>query len=115
MWAGTIVGDVLSQEGVGHALPSSNMLDNLAFGGGVGVVWWCFRGCLELWGGVWCGVVVWVVGAWVGLGCWWGGDGVGLMWGWCGGGAGVGMGWCNRGMGTCWLAPGWAWCLHREG
>ena len=33
-----MAGVVLSQEGVGHALPSSNMLDDLAFGGGVGVV-----------------------------------------------------------------------------
>ena len=48
MWAGTMAGVVLSQEGVGHALPSSNMLDDLAFGGGVGVVWWWFRGGSEL-------------------------------------------------------------------
>ena len=52
MWAGTMVGVVLSQEGVGHALPSSNMLDDLAFGV-VGV--WCGIG----WG--WCGVDVGVV------------------------------------------------------
>ena len=29
VWAGTRVGVVLSQEGVGHALPSSNMFDDL--------------------------------------------------------------------------------------
>ena len=57
--------------GVEHAVPSSNMLDDLAFG----VV------------GVCCGVV-----------CWWGGDGVRLIWGWCGGGVkvvpgGVGVVW----------------------
>ena len=81
MWAGTMVGVVLSQEGVGHALPSSNMLDDLAFGGGVGVVWWWFGGGLELvgvgvgWG--WCGVdmgVVWELG-WFGLVVGWGGVG----------------------------------------
>ena len=44
MWAGTIVSDVLSQEGVGHALPSSNMFDDLAFGSGGGVVGWGFGG-----------------------------------------------------------------------
>ena len=40
VWDGTMAGVVLSQEGVGYALPSSNMLDDLAFGwcgGGVGV------------------------------------------------------------------------------
>ena len=39
VWAGTMVGFVVSQEGAGHALPSSNMLDDLAFGGGVGVLY----------------------------------------------------------------------------
>ena len=29
VWAGTRVGVVLSQEGVGHALPSSNIFDDL--------------------------------------------------------------------------------------
>ena len=45
MWAGTMAGVVLSQEGVGHlghALPSSNILDDLAFGCGVGMVWLWF-------------------------------------------------------------------------
>ena len=83
VWAGTRVGVVLSQEGVGHALPSSNMLDDLAFGDGVGR----YGGCSGL------------VRS---------GDGVGLMWGSCGGGVGVGLGWRSDGVGKCWLAPGWA-------